>query len=82
MISDHYGKRAYMLTSMGQGLRGLLAFLASPAVGALSDVVGRKYLFVVCITCRRPPDELHPPDEPEQLELTSCISLSLSALQI
>ena len=50
MISDHYGARAYLLTSMGQAVRGLLAFLASPAIGALSDLLGRKHLFVICIT--------------------------------
>ena len=31
------------------GARGLLAFLATPALGALSDVLGRKWLFLVTV---------------------------------
>ena len=49
IINEHFGARSYMLLGYSQALRGLLAFLASPALGALSDVIGRKYLFVACV---------------------------------
>ena len=49
MINDHYGPRSYVLVGYAQSLKGMLAFVASPAIGALSDAVGRKYLFLACV---------------------------------
>eukprot|EP00966_Prymnesium_polylepis_P128543 2973107-Prymnesium_polylepis.1 len=49
MINEHFGARSYILLGYAQAAKGLLAFLASPALGAISDVVGRKYLFVACV---------------------------------
>ena len=49
LINQHYGARSYVLTGYAQSLKGMLAFLAAPALGALSDAVGRKYLFTACV---------------------------------
>ena len=48
MLNDHYGPRSYVIVGYAQSLKGMLAFIAAPAIGALSDVVGRKHLFVTC----------------------------------
>ena len=42
MLNDHYGARSYILVGYATSLKGMLAFIASPAIGALSDAVGRK----------------------------------------
>tara|TARA_B110001452_G_scaffold266538_1_gene273678 strand:- start:733 stop:2073 length:1341 start_codon:yes stop_codon:yes gene_type:complete len=49
LIDARYGHRSYMLMGLAEAAKGFLAFLASPAVGALSDVLGRKWLFVACV---------------------------------
>lgn len=49
VLNDYYGKRAYLLLGYASTVKGTLAFLASPAIGALSDVLGRKHLFLACI---------------------------------
>ena len=49
MLNDHYGPRSYVIVGYAQSLKGMLAFIAAPAIGALSDVVGRKHLFLTCV---------------------------------
>ena len=49
LIDDHYGPSSYVVYGSADGARGLLAFLATPALGALSDVLGRKWLFLVTV---------------------------------
>ena len=49
LINDYYGERSYVVYGSADGARGFLAFLATPAFGALSDEVGRKWLFLVTV---------------------------------
>ena len=49
LIDDQYGESSYVVYGSADGARGLLAFLATPAVGALSDELGRKWLFLVTV---------------------------------
>lgn len=49
VLNSHYGQRAYLLGGWAATCKGLLAFLTSPALGALSDVIGRKWLFFACV---------------------------------
>ena len=49
MLNDHYGPHSYVIVGYAQSLKGMLAFIAAPAIGALSDVVGRKHLFLTCV---------------------------------
>ena len=49
VINDAFGKRSYLYLGYAQTCKGVLAFLTSPAIGALSDVIGRKYLFLATI---------------------------------
>ena len=49
LIDDQYGESSYVVYGSADGARGLLAFLTTPAVGALSDELGRKWLFLVTV---------------------------------
>ena len=49
LIDERFGEKAYWLLGVAEATKGALAFLMAPAIGALSDVVGRKWLFVVCV---------------------------------
>ena len=49
LLDAAYGVRAYTLLGIADSIRGMLTFLTAPMLGALSDVVGRKWLFVACI---------------------------------
>lgn len=49
VINEHFGVQSYIITGYSSAGRGVLAFFTSPALGAISDVVGRKYLFVLCV---------------------------------
>ena len=49
LFDQAYGKDAYRLLGVCETVRGLLIFATAPSLGALSDVAGRKWLFVACI---------------------------------
>ena len=49
LIDEQYGESSYVVYGSADGARGLLAFLATPAFGALSDELGRKWLFLVTV---------------------------------
>lgn len=49
VINEAFGQRSYLLTGYAQTVKGVLAFLTSPALGSLSDVIGRKYLFLLTV---------------------------------
>ena len=49
LIDEKYGASSYVVYGSADGARGLLAFLATPAFGALSDELGRKWLFLVTV---------------------------------
>ena len=48
-MSEHFGARAYVLEGWVAAVKGALAFLATPALGSLSDLVGRKRILIVCL---------------------------------
>ena len=49
LFDQAYGKDAYRLLGLCETVRGLLIFVTAPSLGALSDVAGRKWLFIACI---------------------------------
>uniref|UniRef100_A0A7S2MNB4 Major facilitator superfamily (MFS) profile domain-containing protein n=1 Tax=Haptolina brevifila TaxID=156173 RepID=A0A7S2MNB4_9EUKA len=49
VINEAFGQRSYLLVGYAQTVKGILAFATSPAIGSLSDVIGRKYLFLATI---------------------------------
>ena len=49
LLNDAYGGRVYVLYGIAEAFRGALTFLPAPAIGAVSDVVGRKALFITCV---------------------------------
>ena len=49
MITDKFGSASYMLLGVTTTCKGVLSFLTSPALGSLSDHVGRKHLFVLTV---------------------------------
>lgn len=53
LLLEHFGSRVYIVMGMVDCIRGLLAFLASPLFGKVSDVVGRKLCLMVTVmgTC-------------------------------
>lgn len=53
LLLDHFGEKVYIVMGMVDCIRGLLAFLASPLFGKVSDVVGRKLCLLVTVmgTC-------------------------------
>ena len=53
LLLEHYGNRVYIVMGVVDCIRGLLAFLASPLFGKVSDVLGRKFCLLVTVmgTC-------------------------------
>ena len=53
LLLEHFGNRVYIVMGIVDCIRGLLAFLASPLFGKVSDVVGRKLCLLVTVmgTC-------------------------------
>jgi DHA1 family tetracycline resistance protein-like MFS transporter len=53
LLLEHFGNRVYIIMGTVDCIRGLLAFLASPLFGKISDVVGRKLCLLVTVfgTC-------------------------------
>lgn len=49
MIADHFGAASYLIMGSTGTCRGVLSFLTSPALGSLSDVIGRKHLFLLTV---------------------------------
>jgi DHA1 family tetracycline resistance protein-like MFS transporter len=49
MIADKFGASSYMLMGLTGTCKGVLSFLTSPALGSLSDHIGRKHLFVLTV---------------------------------
>ena len=49
LINEHYGKASYLLLGQAAAAKGVLQFLTSPTLGALSDILGRKWLFLACV---------------------------------
>ena len=49
VVNEHFGKRAYFLSGLALTIKGFLAFLTSPALGSLSDVYGRKFIFLATV---------------------------------
>ena len=49
VVNDAFGRRSYILVGYAQTCKGILAFLTSPALGAFSDVLGRKGLFLATV---------------------------------
>lgn len=49
MIVDAFGKHSYFAIGIMETLKGLLAFVASPLFGRLSDIIGRKYCLLATV---------------------------------
>ncbi|KJE95202.1 hippocampus abundant transcript 1 protein [Capsaspora owczarzaki ATCC 30864] len=53
VMNNAFGNNVFLVSGLSQGVKGILAFFSAPAVGALSDVYGRKpfLLLSVLFTC-------------------------------
>ena len=49
MLDEQMGREAYTALGRAEMAKGTLTFLVAPALGALSDAVGRKGLFIVAV---------------------------------
>ena len=49
MIVDYFGHRSYVAVGLIETCKGVLAFVACPVFGRLSDRVGRKYCLLVTV---------------------------------
>lgn len=56
LLDRAYGNRAYTLLGCAETIRGTLTFLFAPMLGALSDVMGRKWFFIACIVATSSPN--------------------------
>ncbi|KAH8378884.1 hypothetical protein KR009_001873, partial [Drosophila setifemur] len=48
-LSDEYGDRAYLVNGLVYGIHGLLTFVTTPLMGALSDFRGRKVVMLIAV---------------------------------
>lgn len=55
MMEKQYGSRLYIYHGVAESIRGVLTFLSAPALGSISDIVGRKWILILCITATAAP---------------------------
>lgn len=49
MIIDAFGNNSYVMIGIIETIKGVLAFVACPLFGKLSDKIGRKYCLLVTV---------------------------------
>jgi MFS transporter, DHA1 family, tetracycline resistance protein len=49
MLVDSFGKSTYALVGIVETIKGLLAFIACPLFGKISDKIGRKYCLLASV---------------------------------
>lgn len=49
MFIDAFGKYSYQMIGVMEMVKGILAFLACPLFGKISDIIGRKYCLLVTV---------------------------------
>ena len=51
VLVKHFEAQTYVLSGRRDAVKGFLAFVGTPVIGALSDVVGRRWLLILCVVC-------------------------------
>ena len=50
LLNDHFeSSEIYVYNGFAEGCKGILSFFAAPALGAASDLVGRKPILLLCV---------------------------------
>ena len=49
LIVEEFGNYSYLALGLLETVKGLLAFVSSPLIGKLSDIIGRKYCLLVTV---------------------------------